>query len=59
MTTAILPLDFGDVTLQCPSDLTADDYQDLKDWTEIQLRRIKRRIKNDSADATPKDEQQQ
>jgi hypothetical protein len=59
MSTDVLTLDAGTITLQCPHELTEADYMDLKDWIEIKLRRIKRNMKTNQANAIPKDEQQQ
>jgi hypothetical protein len=47
MSTDVLTLDVGTVTLQCPRELHTEDYQALEDWIGIQLRLIKRRVKND------------
>ncbi|NPC56009.1 hypothetical protein [Caenimonas soli] len=37
-------LDEGQVVLQFPEKMSADSYEDFKDWIELQLRRIKRSI---------------
>lgn len=34
----------GDVVMQWPDTLSQDSYDDLKDWTELMLRKIARRI---------------
>jgi hypothetical protein len=59
MRTDTFTLEEGTISFQYPSELSPEGYQDLEDWMKIQLRKIKRLIKTDSADATPKDEQQQ
>lgn len=39
-------LDEGIVVLQWPSQLSEDSYEDLKDWLELQLRRIGRAVQS-------------
>lgn len=34
----------GTVALQWPAGLTADGYEDFKDWVELALKRIKRTV---------------
>lgn len=40
-----LSLDEGQVVLQWPDSLSETSFQDLSDWLELQLRRIKRNLK--------------
>lgn len=41
-------LDHGQVVLQWPSQLTEENYEDLKDWLELQLRKIRRSVQTSS-----------
>jgi hypothetical protein len=43
-------LDEGLVLLQCPAQLSKDSYEDLKDWLELQLRKIRRRVQASTRD---------
>ena len=40
----VFSLKEGDVVLQWPERLSAESFQDLQDWTEIVLRKIKRSV---------------
>ncbi|WP_339694139.1 hypothetical protein [Celeribacter baekdonensis] len=40
----ICTLPEGDVVMQWPDTLSPDSYEDLKDWTELMLRKIARRV---------------
>ncbi len=42
-----LSLDEGQVVLQWPDRLSETSFQDLSDWLELQLRRIKRNLQNE------------
>lgn len=53
-----LTLEEGTITFQCPNKMSPEGYQDLEDWMKIQLRKIRRLIKTETADTPPKDEQQ-
>lgn len=41
-------LDEGQVVLQWPAQLSEASYEDLKDWLELQLRKIKRSVQTDT-----------
>jgi len=41
-------LDEGQVVLQWPAKLSENSYEDLKDWLDLQLRKIKRNVRSDS-----------
>ncbi|SAI72189.1 Uncharacterised protein [Bordetella ansorpii] len=43
-------LDEGQVMLQWPAQLSEDSYEDLKDWLELQLRKIRRGVQASSRD---------
>ncbi len=47
MVTDTFTLDEGAVALQYPVSLSKTSYDDLKDWMELQLRKIERRIKTE------------
>ena len=44
----IFSLDEGQVVLQWPAQLSEASYEDLKDWLELQLRKIKRSVQTES-----------
>lgn len=54
MLTDTFTLEEGPVVLQYPKTLSSSSFEDFKTWTELQLRKIQRSIKND---APPKDEE--
>jgi len=43
----IYTLPEGDIVLQWPETLSSDSYEDLKMWTELMLRKIKRQVVSD------------
>jgi hypothetical protein len=47
MATDTFTLDEGPVVLQYPKTLSSSSFEDFKSWTELQLRKIQRSIKND------------
>ncbi len=43
----VFTLDEGQVVLQWPPNLSPESFQDLKDWLELQLRKIGRAVVRD------------
>lgn len=41
---AILPLEEGDVVLHFPDRMTAESFEDFKDWAELMIRKAKRSV---------------
>jgi hypothetical protein len=55
MITDTFTLEEGRVTLQYPTELSPTSFDDLKSWTELQLRKIKRCVKGGNAQEEPKE----
>jgi hypothetical protein len=51
MATDTFTLEEGPVILQYPKALSSSSFEDFKAWTELQLRKIQRSIKNDATPA--------
>jgi hypothetical protein len=54
----VFTLDKGRVVLEWPAQLTADDYEDIEEWTKLVLRKIKRSIVEDEAEEEWEDDQE-
>lgn len=46
-------LDTGDVTIQWPSKMTVESYQDFSDWLDILKRKVKRNVEADKLESEP------
>lgn len=48
-----LQLDEGNVVLQYPARISPQSYEDLKDWLDLMMRRVKRAVQDgeDGSDA--------
>ena len=43
-----LTLDEGQVVLQWPASISAENYKDLKDWLDLMTRRISRAVTDET-----------
>jgi len=51
----VFTMDYGNVVIQWPERMTKEDIQDLSDWMEIVIRKIKRSSNDNSPDDDPPD----